>query len=105
LIAIIKGFGNIGYNTKFIYLKKNLKDCYARLHFPSSKNLFEIHKKRYIYLRNTTFNGSLLIFFVDERVRNLSEILKIEPAAIDKFTPLEEWLNKTERGKDVKARK
>ncbi|MDR0761602.1 MAG: DUF502 domain-containing protein [Campylobacteraceae bacterium] len=108
LVVAIKGFGVTGYNIGLMYSQKEsvIKDHYtvtlSQSPIPNGGFMFEIHKKDILVIQSATFDNNLQ-YLLSMGVKSLAEILKIEPVAIDKFTPLEEWLDK--RGKDVKTRK
>jgi uncharacterized membrane protein len=110
LVVVIKGFGNTGYNIGLMYSQKEsiVKDHYtvtlSQSPIPNGGFMFEIHKKDIFVIQNATFDNNLQ-YLLSMGVKSLAEILKIEPVNIDELTPLEEWLNLTARGKDVKTQK
>jgi uncharacterized membrane protein len=94
------------YSQKESVIKDHYTVTLSQSPIPNGGFMFEIHKKDIFVIQNATFDNNLQ-YLLSMGVKSLAEILKIQPAFIDEFMPLEEWLEKKpiKRGKDVKTRK
>ncbi|HFS82555.1 MAG TPA: DUF502 domain-containing protein [Epsilonproteobacteria bacterium] len=102
LVVAIKGFTMEGYNIGLMYSQKEsiIKGHYtvtlSMSPIPNGGFMFEVPQENIYVIEDATFDDNLQ-YLLSMGVKSLTEVLKTEPHAIDNFTPLTKWIERSKK--------